>query len=251
MCFFIFYQKKTQPQPFLWRIKKWTMPALPFIDIHTHTYRPSDATVWSILNVTQTDLENLPFTEGGISIGLHPYFLTRKNAGIDLEKITQLIDNQEVIAIGECGLDRLHGADLAFQTLYFERQIRLAEAVGKPVVIHCVRAFSEVMAVKKRLQPTVPLVIHGFVKNADVLRGLLDHDFYISIGAAILRGDKILEKTVCEIPNNRLFLETDDSAIAIELIYEAMTKVRNVSLMDLKSMVYENFKSVFGEKKLY
>ena len=170
----------------------------PLVDIHTHRqYTASD--VVSIPNFSQKDLKNgfsrrgigmckALYTEGGLfaSVGLHPWFLTRENFENDVEKLSQLAHNQQVIAIGECGLDRLRGEDLAFQTMAFDAQIRLAESVSKPVVVHCVRAFEEVIAVKKRLKPTVPMVIHGFNKKEEVLVELLRHGFFISIGASIL-----------------------------------------------------------------
>ena len=169
----------------------------PFIDLHTHRRNTASGVV-SVSNFSQKDLENGQNTEGSqfriydfgfrqappkseiinpksnkglllASVGLHPWFLTKENFENDFKKISQLVDNQNIISVGECGLDKLRGEDVAFQTMAFEAQIRLAESVSKPVLIHCVRAFNEVIAVKKRLNPTVPLVIHGFNKNVNVL----------------------------------------------------------------------------------
>ena len=64
------------------------------------------------------------------SVGLHPWFLTKENFENDFKKLTQLVDNQNIIAIGECGLDKLRGEDVAFQTKAFEAQIRLAQSVS-------------------------------------------------------------------------------------------------------------------------
>ena len=253
----------------------------PFIDLHTHR-RNTAAGVVAISNFSQKDLENGQNTEGSFdfgfgisdfgsaspkskirnpksnegsllaSVGLHPWFLMKENFENDFKKISQFVDNQNIIAIGECGLDKLRGEDLAFQTKAFEAQIRLAESVSKPVLIHCVRAFNEVIAVQKRLNPTIPLVIHGFNKNAQVLNELLRHGFFISIGAAILaKNDAGTEgssfaKNLLNIPLDRLFFETDDAEnIAISPIYEAAAKILGKDVNALKSIVCANFERYF------
>ncbi len=221
---------------------------IPYVDIHTH-FPKTDENVISIQNITQNEWENPPNTEGGnfTSAGLHPWFLTKENADKGFEKLTQLIDNQNIVAIGECGLDKLKGENLDFQTDIFAKQIRLAESVQKPVIIHCVRAFNEVIALKKKLKPTVPMIIHGFNKSETILKELLKHGFYISIGAAILRGDKKFEKTVLEIPFEQLFFETDDMDMDIRLVYYAYCVAAKMDIIHLKSIIYENIMEVFSE----
>ena len=214
---------------------------IPFINIHTH-FAPSDKNVLSIQNFMQNEWQNAVFTEGGhfASVGLHPWFLTKENGEKDLETLAELLKKPNILAVGECGLDKIKGESLDVQTTFFEAQIRLAEAVRKPVIIHCVRAFNEIIAVKKRLKPSVPLVIHGFNKNGIVLAELLKNDFYISIGHAILRGSDDFKKSVLTIPLNRLFFETDDKEVAVQSIYEAYAELAEMDLNDLKSVVYSS-----------
>jgi TatD DNase family protein len=224
----------------------------PFVDIHTHRRNVSVGVI-SVTNFSQNEFQNGLYTEGSscASVGLHPWFLTKENFEKDFRNLSQLIDNQNVIAIGECGLDKLKGEDLTFQTLAFEAQIRLAESVGKPVVIHCVRAFGEVVAVKKRLKPSVPLIIHGFNKNQNILTELLRNDFFISIGAAILPPKGVytegsfFSEMLKKIPLDRLFFETDAAEnVAISEIYDAAATVLGMDITDLKSIIYKNFESL-------
>ncbi len=224
---------------------------IPFVDIHTH-FSKTDENVISIQNFTQNEWENALYTEGVrnpndirkgghfASVGLHPWFLAKENGERDFEKITQLIDNQNIIAIGEIGLDKLKGESLDFQINIFSKQIRLAESVQKPVIIHCVRAFNEVIALKKKLKPTVPMIIHGFNKNETILKELLKHGFYISIGSAILRGG-IFSQSLLQIPTERLFFETDDKDMDIQQVYEAYCETANIDLSTLKSIIYKNY----------
>jgi TatD DNase family protein len=227
---------------------------LPFVDLHTH-HQTNAAAVVSVLNFSQKDFENDQITEGAHfrSAGLHPWFLNKENFKYDFEKLTQLVQNQNVIAIGECGLDKLKGEDMAFQTRVFDDQIHLAESVSKPVVIHCVRAFGEIIAVKKRLIPAVPLIIHGFNKNEAVLTELLHHDFFISIGSAILLKNgqntegEMLAKIIHKIPLDRLFFETDEAEnVPISEIYAAAAKALDLDLSNLKSIIHRNFKATFS-----
>lgn len=215
---------------------------IPFVDIHTH-FPKTDKNVISIQNFSQNEWKNLFYTEGGhfASVGLHPWFLTKENNEKDFEKLTQLIENQNIIAIGECGLDKLRGESLDFQINIFTKQIQLAESIQKPVIIHCVRAFNEVIALKKKLKPTIPMIIHGFNKNETVLKELIKNGFYVSIGAVLLRGSENFKKTVLQMPTERLFFETDDQNIDVQQIYEAYCKAADMKLNNLKSIIYENY----------
>ena len=227
---------------------------IPFVDIHTH-FKNNDADIISVLNITQQSqfIENMSafdaiklcMTEGGcFSAGLHPWFLNKNNFETDFNKLIQLIDNQSVIFLGECGLDRLKGEDLTFQSQVFEAQIRLAESVSKPVVIHCVKAFNEIIAIKKHLNPRVPLIIHGFNQNKTILNDLIKNDFYISIGTPILKKESNAAQALLFIPHNRLFFETDDMDMSIKAVYEKASEVLNMDLKDLKKIIFDNFNRI-------
>jgi TatD DNase family protein len=221
---------------------------IPFIDIHTH-FRTNVLNVISVLNFTQKDdwsgfdtafLDKKMYA----SVGLHPWFLTKENAASGLEKISELIDNQYIIALGECGLDRLKGESLELQTRIFEEQIRLAEKKSKPIIIHCVKAFSEIIAIKKRLSPSVPLIIHGFNQNEIILKELIKHGFFISIGTNVLKNNSNAYKAVTEIPVNQLFFETDDSNMDIKMVYEQAALLLNLPIEELKAVVFNNFNNI-------
>jgi TatD DNase family protein len=233
---------------------------IPFIDIHTH-FENTDTAVLAVLNHTQkddffstiTDESNPKLatrnskskTQNPKSIGLHPWFLTKDNFENDFEKLVQCAQNQEVIALGECGLDRLKGEDLAFQTHAFEAQIRLAESVQKPIIVHCVKAYNEVISLKKKLKPTVPLIIHGFNQNETILKDLVKNEFYISVGVAVLKENSNAAKYMSHIPLSQLFLETDDKEVSIIAVYEKSAMVLGMDLEGLKSVVFQNFKACF------
>jgi len=213
-----------------------------YFDIHTHS-NVKEENVFSILNIHQGE-QGVLDASTPCSIGLHPWFLTRENAREDLSWLEENITRKNVWALGECGLDRLKGEDLDFQQKIFEAQVALAEANNKPVVIHCVKAFSELVESVKRVQPKVPLIIHGFNKKISLWRQLEKEDFYFSFGAAILNENSPSHSIIQEIPQDRFFLETDDSNISIKKIYEQAANLRNSSMNDILAAVYENLKNI-------
>lgn len=224
---------------------------IPYIDFHTHQIYEDNEVVF-VKNLSQNEWQNLQNTEGvsKFSIGLHPWFLTKENFNSDFKKLTQLIDNQNVMMIGECGLDRLRGEDMTFQTEAFAAQIQLAVSCRKSVVIHCVKAYSELIALKKKLNPNVPLIVHGFNQNEQILKELLKNGFYISIGTAILSqplgGDSNAAKYVKSIPLDKLFFETDDQRLSIKNVYEQAAKLLKVDLFILKEKIYTNFQNILS-----
>ena len=67
-----------------------------------------------------------------------------------------------IVAIGEAGLDRLRGPALPLQAQVFEVQALIAERQRLPLIIHSVRTIPEILAIHRRLRPTVPWIFHGF-----------------------------------------------------------------------------------------
>jgi len=212
-----------------------------FIDFHTHHDRKSpDFINLQTLHVTpELQAESLPNT---CSLGLHPWFVqleTWESAWANLADLAKL---SQVVAIGECGLDRNIDLPLEIQISIFKRHIELAEELQKPLVIHCVRAFAELIALKKSTKSSIPWIIHGFNKKKEVFQQLLKHDFYFSFGAAILSDRAPVTQAIATIPNGRFLLETDDcSDISIEQIYDRTAHLRHVSLETLQTQLVETY----------
>jgi TatD DNase family protein len=208
-----------------------------FIDFHTHHDRKSpDLINLQTLHVTsELQAEALP---NPCSLGLHPWFIQSSS----WENLVDLAKSSKVIAIGECGLDRNIDLPLETQVSVFRRHIELAESLRKPLVIHCVRAFSELIALKKSTKSSIPWIIHGFHKKAEVFQELLKHDFYFSFGAAILSDRSPVINAIATIPNGRFLLETDDrNDIRIEQIYDRAAALRHVSRKTLQTQLTETY----------
>jgi len=130
--------------------------------------------------------------------------------------------------------------------MVFEKQLALAEKYQKPVIIHCVAAFQEIIAIKNKLKITVPLIIHGFSKNIEVGNHLVKNGFYLSFGKYLIL-NKELELVFNSIPNDRLFLETDTIEQDIRAVYELAAKYKNIEVDEMKAIINANFNTVFNK----
>lgn len=214
--------------------------------LNFHTHSEPDSTNKAIRNIILgvDDIKQIQQKDKWFSVGIHPWYINENKTDVLLEQMEQLALSDNIKLIGECGLDRLKGAPLGLQQKVFEAQIRIAEKVKKPLIIHCVRCFSELLEIKKRLSPKVPMVIHGFNNKLEVGNQLLNAGFFFSIGSAILKPGSNAAKFLISLPDNRLFLETDDNEYSIEEVYEAATAIRNSTLNQLKDTIFANWMSL-------
>ncbi len=210
----------------------------PYINIHTH-HHPDENDVISLLNITEDPA--LTPTNKWVSIGIHPW--QKNNA--EIENIKKFARNTHVIAIGECGLDKLIDIDLKVQEEIFVQQLKIAVKEKKPVIIHCVKAFNELIRIKKENKITVPLLVHGFNNNDQIGKELIKNGFYLSFGKALLTKGSNASKIIKELPTDRIFLETDDADISIKRIFECAALILSINEDELRKMIYKNFKKVF------
>lgn len=178
------------------------------------------------------------------SIGIHPW-----NANLnDLEKVKQKLGEKNCLALGEAGLDKLKGPDLEVQKTCFIEQVHLSEELGLPIIIHCVKAWNELRAIKCDLKPQQTWIYHGFSK-ANIIEEVVQERLMISIGAAVLTNKKLQDK-IAWLPLDRILVETDDSDLSIERIYEQISELKKIPLSRLEKQIEENFKRVFTKWKI-
>ncbi len=179
------------------------------------------------------------------SVGIHPWQSADENVSNMLAKLDQISTDPNIIAIGEIGLDRLRGADLQTQIELFKKQVAIAEKVQKPVVIHCVRSFSEIQELQKKLKPTTPWVIHNFMGNAQIAKSLIQQGFNLSFCIAFAKNPKIAE-ALKATPAENIFFETDDFIENVEEVYIAAASCLQMELNELKVQIEKNFEAFFG-----
>lgn len=214
--------------------------SVPFVDIHTHHHRSNALSIFNAKN-----MEDVMVANSKVSVGIHPWYIDLKSVETSLIKLKSLVRNEKVVAIGECGLDRLTNVDMNLQKEILKKQMKLSLEVNKPLIVHCVRAFDEIIQMKLELNYTLPIIIHGYNNNAIIANRLLKNGFYLSFGKAIMNENSNASKIISTIPIEKLFLETDDSEISIEDIYNAAAKCINVEPELLKINIYKNYNRVF------
>lgn len=206
-------------------------------NLHTHTVSGNE-NVLEIVNQYPYDFdENASF----FSIGIHPWYIDAGNLEENLKIIEEKLQLTNCLALGECGLDKRIDTSLEFQASVFEKQLVLAQIYKKPVILHCVSAYQEVIEIKKRMKIEQPMIIHGFSKNFQVAKSLLDNGFYLSFGKYLLRNPELA--TVFEqVQNEKFFMETDTIEETIEDVY---AKAESIKKINIKIQVENNFKKVF------
>lgn len=207
------------------------------LDIHTHLLplHPSDA----IVSVSPADFRSV---EGGCySVGIHPWHLPESLAAVQsqLDLLHCCVQHPQVLAIGEAGIDKLVAVSPEQQASIFEAQAHMAEEVGKPVVIHAVKAAEELLRSHRRLNPSVAWIIHGFRGKASVAQMYLQKGFYLSFG------ERFQPEAVAVVPSHRLFVETDESDAGIVPICRKIAAVRGVSEDDLYETLRTNVSTLF------
>ena len=215
---------------------------VPFLNIHTHEARQQDGVIAiQSLSLTESTFLAMPKTKP-ISVGIHPWYGYLEELPKNMKYLNVLAKQHNVKLIGECGLDKLKGEEITRQLQMLEAQMKLAEELNKPLILHCVKAFDELIALKKKLKPSVPMIIHGFNKKHEMAQQLMAQGFYLSFGAAVLTSDEIA--SVLKEIDQPFFLETDDSDIDIVTIYERVAEIKKISVDELKDVIFANWKKL-------
>lgn len=188
---------------------------IPFVDIHTHL---------------ATDAVTIR------TVGVHPW-----QAADGKLPSTDEIASAE--AVGEIGLDKASGVDFSLQMVQFQAQLRLAEQYEKPVVLHVVRAYEEVLKALDEVQ--LPAVIfHGFIGSPELAERLIQRGFYLSFGERTFRSSKTLE-ALRSTPLEQLFIETDESRMPLGEIYEKVAEAKGITCEELQQATYKNYLKLF------
>lgn len=206
-------------------------------DIHTHKNNCSGA----IINTSIKDFS--PQSGMFYSLGIHPWDINKTHLENDLQLIENIIiNNSQILAIGECGLDAGIDIPLDKQLYILEQQIILSERLHKPLILHCVRRSGEIIKLYKKYKPKMAWIMHGFRSNENVANEIISKsNIYLSIG------EKFNNKSLEIIPDNRILIETDESNIGIDKICSIVASVRSQSTEVLFKNIKHNIINIFSE----
>lgn len=214
-----------------------------FIDIHSHK-RESEEGVFRVFNVFSSVFPDVP-KDMAMSIGLHPWHLSPEAIENMPDVIRKALQLKNVLAIGETGLDKVIKTSLEIQTEVFKKQIELSIEFNKPLIIHCVRAFSELFELRRIYKQSPAWILHGFNADKSVALECIRHGIYISVGIRLLRNKERTSEILKHVPASMIFAETDDHSADIREIYQIIAEKCGISVELLKQTVYSNYHKVF------
>ena len=213
-----------------------------YIDIHTHQILNSE----EVLSIPSIFLQNIDFQYGidfPFTSAIHPWHATLfSSEEIDL-MLRKLTDYPRLIAVGETGLDKACNIDYQFQKRVFEQHIEFAENQHKPLIIHAVKSWNEIIIYVRKIK--VPVILHAYTAGPEITRQLIDLGCNFSLGKAVLNLSSHLQESLKLIPDDSLFLETDNSSLSIIEIYDQVSKLFDRSLNELKNQINQNYRRVF------
>jgi len=215
-----------------------------YIDIHTHNSNSSGG-IFAVENIMAHEGSDPgTISARAFTAGIHPWHLNENNSEKLLEFIRNITGNPNLIAFGETGFDKLRGPSIDLQRSIFAEQVKIAGENGKPLIIHCVRAWDELLAAHKIMKPEKSWLVHGFRGKKELALQLIKRGMYLSFWFDFVMRPESSE-LLRYLPKERIFLETDGADVDIREIYKKVSNDLAVSVDDLKNTILDNFNALF------
>ena len=191
-----------------------------------------------------------------VAIGIHPQS--------EIEKVNQLekLINNQVVAIGECGLDFSREHNKKLQETAFKKQIELAKKYDLPLIIHARKAIDEVIEILKEYKK-LKGVFHCYSGGKKRIKKILElgDNWYFGIDGNLTYEDGLVD-TVREIPKDRLLLETDcpyltpvpfrgeeNKPAYIKYTYQKMANIWEKSFEETEKIIDTNAEKLFTKNQ--
>lgn len=220
----------------------------PYIDLHTHHAKTEESSI-TVRNLYPG--ESIPSFKGRnfFSVGLHPWELkSEKENNERLVMMEDALELDHVIFVGECGLDKITEADFEEQKRVFKAQAFMAEEFKIPLIIHCVKAYNEVIELHKEMHPTVSWIFHGYSANLQISEQLVKNDMFFSFGRILFNENAKALDSFRFLPLDKIFFETDEYEDGVEEVYKKAAELRELPMEELKKAVLENFNRIENVK---
>lgn len=215
---------------------------MEFYDVHTHQIfleendDPYHSCIFDVYPL-EFEVAKESYNRHAFSCGIHPWY--SEDSDTQMAYLNEIAPNPRIIAIGETGLDRLKGPSFEIQIPVFKKHIELSEKLRKPVIIHCVKAWEELIRVRRETHPTQPWIIHGYRGKPELTEQLLWEGFLFSVG------DQINVDSMQLIPLDAIFCETDEDEMSIREVYQQAARSLNMEIETFASHIAENVRRIF------
>lgn len=225
-------------------------------DVHTHHRAPQPegiiALSWPATAEEQQTLRSTLLPDQLYSVGLHPWHTASLPpecavSGFSeesLRRFEEVVALPNVVAVGECGLDRLQGATMAVQINALKHQVAVSEKVGKPLILHSVRTDDMILSLHRELQPTQPWVMHGYRGKPQGAASLTSRGIYVSLGE---RWNEATLRQMLDHAPRLLLAETDESPLDIHQIIDRMSDLVG---HDITPLLAQNLRGIIMNYEL-
>ena len=195
------------------------------------------------------------------AFGIHPEFAAELDEE-NFKRIEELCRMECCVAVGEIGLDYYWPEpDPIVQKPWFERQMDLAERIGKPMVVHSRDAAQDTYEMMKAAHAeNIGGVVHCFSYSKEMAKQFVDMNFYIGVGGVLtFKNSKKLKEVVEYIPLDYIVLETDcpylaptpyrgkrNSSLFLPYVIEAISEIKGISREEVEQVTWENAHKLYG-----
>ncbi|MCB1668997.1 MAG: TatD family hydrolase [Porticoccaceae bacterium] len=201
------------------------------------------------------------YPDVSVSIGVHP--LQQNLPPLpEIEELLALGGHQQVMAIGETGLDNFYSADtLDWQRESFIRHLKVADQLNKPVIVHTREARKETLDIlRDHVNTNSAGVLHCFTETLEMAQAAMELNFYISFSGIItFNNASELRDVVKHIPIDRILVETDSPWLApvpfrgkqnepqyVLEVAQCVADIKGLSLQEVAEATSHNFNQLFS-----
>lgn len=191
-----------------------------------------------------------------VTIGYHPEYADTVTEA-DLDYLKSLLGEKKIIGIGEIGLDYHYTKENKDKQIWlFEEQLKIADALNLPVVIHFRDATMDTINTLKKYK--VKGIIHCFSGSLETANIYISMGFLLGIGGVVTFKNSKLKDVVKEVPLESIVLETDSPYLApvpfrgkinsskyLEFIANFIADIKNISVDELAEITSRNASSLF------
>ena len=208
-------------------------------------------------------------TSAFLSFGIHPQIVNssyiKNSFSADIAFLENLIQNQKIVAIGECGFDFFtaeYKSTAREQEIVFNEQVKLAQKYNLPLVLHLRKSIEKIFSYSRELKKIPAVIFHSFpgtLREAEALKNRGINAFF-SFGKTLLNGKKSALDCMENLSIQNLLLETDAPYQTlkgesqtfpsdIKKVYQKVCELRKVSMEELSEQIFENFKAALCNAK--
>jgi TatD DNase family protein len=215
--------------------------------LDSHSHHSSSVDVISIENII-IDIDDISYLSNAqyYSAGIHPWYTSVLTWQLQFEILQEIAKHQSLIAIGECGFDKAIDLDMATQENVFKAQILLSEEIEKPLFVHAVRSYNEILNIRNSTGAKQTWMIHGFNSSLQMAQQLMDSGCLLSFGKSVLKASMNLNILIEQIPLDKLLIESDEERHLLPKIYNIIAKIKQLSLEQLIESQRDNWRRVFN-----